>query len=89
MKAQVTVKPLEIPRFQESKEYRLTSCKQPGGRNPASGQEAVYIFISKVDGTERKYPLFLFRHKKAGWRETFTPMQLMEFKVSAADSAAK
>ena len=74
----------KYPKFQKNKEYLFTTDTRPGGRNPTATKDPLYVFVGAIDGTHRKYPLYLFRHKKAGWSETFTPAQLMEFKVSAA-----
>ena len=85
----VLVKPAEYPKFQKNKEYLFTTDTRPRGGNPTATKDPLYVFVCAIDSPYRKYPLYLFRHKKAGWRETFTPMQLMEFKVSAAAGATK
>lgn len=77
-------KPAEYPKFQKNKEYLFTTDTRPSGGNPTATKDPLYVFVCAIDSTHRKYPLYLFRHKKAGWSETFTPAQLMEFKVSAA-----
>ena len=79
-------KPIELPKFQEEKEYQLSFRRNANGGDKVTTREEAYIFLGESGGAHRKYPLYLFRHKAAGWREVFTPMQLAEIGVSAADS---
>lgn len=76
-------KPIELPKFQEEKEYQLSFRRNANGGDKATTREEAYIFLGESGGAHRKYPLYLFRHKAAGWREAFTPMQLAEVGVSA------
>ena len=66
--------------FQKNKEYQFARITR--GKREINEGNRTFVFLEKVGGNARKYPLFLFKNIAFNLRETFTPQQLGDFAIS-------
>ena len=77
------------PKFEQQAEYKFAQKKQSAKTKVKGWAEPVYVFIDEIKSTSRQYPLYLFRNKRGGWCETFTPAQIDDFRVLAVEDKKK